>query len=92
MSDELIEPLHPANASVPIRHFEIPGHPLAQPHAQIIQGRIVAVSHGHPHGGEQHRLDVSVGGSEFTEILIRVPNAVYGHLEGREASIHVKPT
>jgi hypothetical protein len=91
MSDELIPPLHPAHASAPLRRFEVPGHTPTVHTGQVISGRIVAVSHGHPHPGEHHQLDVSVGGSEFTEIVIRVPNAVYGHLEGRGAKIHVDP-
>jgi hypothetical protein len=91
MSDELIEPLHASHASAPISHFEIPGHPVLHRPGLVITGKIVAVSHGHPHHGEHHQLDVSVGGGEFTEILIRVPNAAYGHIEGRNAKIHVDP-
>lgn len=57
----------------------------------IISGRIVSVVPGHPHADEGHLLDVTVGGSGYTEIVLRVPNSPhYGHLEGREARLHVE--
>jgi len=54
-----------------------------------ITGHVVAVRRGLHHAGQQHRLDVSVGGEETTEIIVRVPRGAYAHLEGKRVVFFV---
>lgn len=56
---------------------------------QSIAGRIVAVHGARPHRDGPHRLDVSVGGETYAEIVVRVPAGSYAHLEGKRAVLHV---
>jgi len=91
MADDAIDPLRPIPPKPPVQPSS--EQPRANSHAKgpVIKGRIVAVTHGHPHDHEPHVLDVTVGGSAYTEILVRVPNGDHGHLEGHGVTLHVEP-
>jgi len=90
MSDDIIDPVNPLYRAPRVEpHAFEPPEP-STPKPITIRGRIVAVTPGHPHDGEHHRLDVTVGGSSHTEILVRVPNAAYGHIEGREVVLRIE--
>jgi hypothetical protein len=55
-----------------------------------IAGEVVGVHRGTPHHGEKHRLDVTVGGQEHTEIVVRVPRGEYGGLEGKQVVLYIE--
>ena len=54
-----------------------------------IAGEIISVHRGNPHHGENHRLDITVGGEEYTELVLRVPRGEYVGLEGKQAVLHI---
>ncbi|MBI1320360.1 MAG: hypothetical protein GC168_15640 [Candidatus Hydrogenedens sp.] len=91
MSDDLVDPVNPLRRSprVEPHDFELPSR--QEPKPLTLRGRIAAVTPGHAHDGETHRLDVTVGGSTHTEILVTVPNGAYGNLEGREVVLRIEP-
>jgi hypothetical protein len=49
----------------------------------------VAVHRGRRHQDDAHRLDITVGAGEYTEIVVRVPNGVYEDLEGKRAVMYI---
>jgi len=57
--------------------------------AQSIAGRIIAVHRGAKPAPGQHQIDFTVGGDDFTEIVVRVPPGVYNHLEGKRAVLYI---
>jgi len=91
MADDAIDPLRPVPPKTPVQPSEEQPRPEPRQRGPVIKGRIVAVTAGHPHDGEPHLLDVTVGGSAYTEILVRVPNGDHGHLEGHDVTLHVDP-
>ena len=55
-----------------------------------IAGEVVGVHRGTPHRGEVHRLDVTVGGEEHTEIVVRAPRGEYLGLEGKPVVLYIE--
>lgn len=59
-----------------------------------ITGHIVSLQRGARHAHEAnaqegHLLDLSVGGGEYTDIVVRVPTGDYGMIEGRRVVLHI---
>jgi hypothetical protein len=91
MADEnFIEPVHnlmPSGAITP--HTESGSAP--PPRTTGIVGQVVAVHRARTTAStEAHILDVTVGADDYTEIVIRVPNRPYAHLEGKRAILYVQ--
>ncbi len=57
---------------------------------QSIAGRVVSVHRRSQHREGQHALDVSVGGEEYTELVLRVPSGAYANLEGKRVVIFIE--
>ncbi len=55
-----------------------------------IDGRIVTVHRGRPHSEGEHLLDVTVGGDEHMDIVVRVSRGAYGALEGKDVSLYIE--
>lgn len=91
MADDRIDPLLGVHNIAPVQRHDQPEPQIPARRGLAIRGHITAVVAGRPHAGEHHQLDVSIGGNAYTEIIIRVPNDAYGHLEGRDATLHVDP-
>ncbi|MFM1920696.1 MAG: hypothetical protein RLZZ303_2330 [Candidatus Hydrogenedentota bacterium] len=91
MDDDRIEPLQGSHRIPALRRGDYVEPEPPHRHGLVIRGRIVSVAPGRPHAGEEHQLDVSIGGSAYAEIVLRVPSHAYAHLEGREATLHVDP-
>lgn len=87
MAEDFIENVRPTEHVPPVElpHETRPPEPPER--ARGIRGRVVAINRGHRHAGESHALDVTVGGGEMTEIVVRVPNAPYAELEGADVVI-----
>ncbi|MCC6142489.1 MAG: hypothetical protein IT368_01660 [Candidatus Hydrogenedentes bacterium] len=91
MADEnFVEPIHNLIAASGISP-EGKGAPAPRPRTTGIVGRVVAIHRRHASASaEPHVLDVTVGGEDYTEIVIRVPTAPYAQIEGRRAVIYLQ--
>ena len=93
MSDEFrdyVDPIQGKPAIDPISpHGRRPDAP-AGPRTRSIKGQIIAVHRGARPAPGQHQIDISIGGDEHTEIIIRVPPGVYDHLEGKDAVLYLE--
>jgi hypothetical protein len=65
------------------------GMPPVPPGRDAIRGTIQGVRRKQGHKEGDHRLDVSVGGEESTELVIRVPNGAYPGLEGKQVVVYI---
>jgi len=91
MSDDFRDFVDPIQKKPGIDPLDAHGKP-PEPHprvAQSIAGRVVAVHRGARPAPGHHTIDFTVGGDDFTEIVIRVPPGVYGGLEGKRAVVYV---
>lgn len=93
MSDEFrdfVDPIHGKPGIDPLSpHGRRPDAPSGPKTTRII-GRIVAIHRGARPAPGQHQIDISVGGEEHTEIVIRVPPGIYGHLEGKDVVLYLE--
>lgn len=90
MSGDFLDHLNPILGSNRIDRLE--SGPRMRPQAaepQSIAGRIVTVHRGGRHAGGGNLLDLSVGGGEYTDILVRVPTGAYGQLEGKRVILYI---
>lgn len=88
MADDFIESIRATEAVPTVGLPPDPIRPERNETPRGIRGHVVAINRGRRHAGEEHALDVTVGGGEMTEITIRVPNAPYAELEGTEVVIY----
>jgi hypothetical protein len=79
--NESVEPVT-GKAGIPAMN-ERPAAERPERPTTTIEGRIVAVHRRTPHHDGDHKLDVTVGGEEHTELVVRIPSGPYSHLEGR---------
>ena len=90
MPDDFREYIEPIGPSSPLdkvgRGNSLPPNPPAR---ESIHGQVQAIRRGHVHKEGQHRLDVSVGGDNSTELIVRIPNGTYPGLEGKRVVIYV---
>lgn len=91
MSGDFIDHLNPLLGSARVDRLEQgPGAVRPVPRApQSIEGRIVSVHRGARHAGGGGLLDLTVGGGEYTDILVRVPTGAYGQIEGKRVVLYV---
>lgn len=91
MSGDFLDHLNPMLGAGRIDRLES-GAPRNRPpttQPQSIAGRIVSVQRGARHAGGGGVLDLTVGGGEYTDIVVRVPTAGYGQIEGKRAVIYI---
>ena len=90
MADDFIEHINPVHSSQEVDPLDVHGN-MRQPSRpnRTINGQILAVRRGSRHAHEKHVLDLSVGGEENTEIILRVPNGAYANLEGKRAILYI---
>ena len=90
MSDDFINHINPIAGSPqidPLDEGSAPIRPPRQP--QSITGRIISVKRSNRHGPGGKILDLTVGGVETTEIVLRVPNEPYGAIEGKRVVLYI---
>jgi len=58
--------------------------PPPRPAPPGLHGRVIGVRRGQQHKDGAHRLDVTVGGDDTTELIVRVPNGTYSHWDGKK--------
>ncbi len=91
MPDDFREYIEPVGASSPLdRVHRGASDPPPPPTRVAIRGKVQGIRRGQSHKEGQHRLDVSVGGDEATELIIRVPNGAYSGLEGKQVVLYVE--
>lgn len=93
MSDEFRDYVDPIQGKHGIDPLSPHGRePDAQPgpRTRSIKGLIIAVHRGNRPAPGQHMIDISIGGDEHTEIVIRVPPGVYDHLEGKDVVLYLE--
>ena len=59
------------------------------PHAPV-HGRVLGVRRGQQHKEGGHRLDVTVGGDESTEVIIRVPQGACANWDGKKVVLYLE--
>lgn len=90
MSGDFLDHLNPILGSNRIDRLEGGQRMRPQPsEPQSIAGRIVTVHRGGRHAGGGTLLDLSVGGGDYTDILVRVPTGAYGQLEGKRVILYI---
>lgn len=91
MSDDFLEHINPVHGSPEVDPVGGQGRQQRpQRRSQTVNGQIVSIRRGIRHAHEQHVLDLSVGGDETTEIVIRVPPGAYANLEGKRAILYIE--
>jgi hypothetical protein len=91
MSGDFLDHLNPLLGGARIDRLE-QGPGAAKPVSrmpQSIEGRIVSVQRGARHAGGGSVLDLTVGGGEYTDIVVRVPTAGYGQIEGKRVVLYI---
>lgn len=90
MPEDFRDYIQPIQGAPPLDRLEGPPPLPERPRTpRSIAGRIVAVHRGRRHQDDAHRLDITVGAGEYTEIVVRVPNGVYEDLEGKRAVMYI---
>jgi hypothetical protein len=51
---------------------------------------VQGIRRGQQHTEGQHRLDITVGGEDTTEIIVRVPQGAYANWEGKKVIIYLE--
>lgn len=85
---EYVDPVRPKAAIDRLEH-DRGGSPVP-PARGAVRGHIVSVRRGQQHKEGRHRLDVTVGGDDSTEVLVRIPNGDYAHWEGKKVVLYVE--
>lgn len=91
MSSDFLDHLNPLLGTARLDRLE-PGPGPARPASrmpQSIEGRIVSVQRGARHAAGGNLLDLTVGGGEYTDIIVRVPTAGYGQIEGKRVVLYI---
>lgn len=91
MSDDFsdyVEPIRPKAAIDRLEHER--GGPPPPPARAAVRGQVLSVRRGQVHKEGRHRLDVTVGAGESTEIIVRVPNGAYTNWEGKKVVLHLE--
>lgn len=90
MSDDFREYIEPVHSYTPLEPVQRgPNRPPVPPARKAIHGTVHGIRRGQTHKEGQHRLDVSVGGDDATDLIIRVPGGAYKGLEGKHVVIYV---
>ena len=91
MSDDFIEHINPIQGSPEVEPVKGRGRMRSsKKEGQSIAGEIVAIRRGKRQAREQHTLDLTVGGEEHTDIILRVPQGAYANLEGKRAVLYIE--
>ncbi len=91
MPDDFLDHIVPVTGSTRVDRLEGQGggNPAARG-TRSISGRIVSIRRGSQGRGGGHTLDISVGGEDYTELILRVPAGPYANLEGRRVIIFIE--
>lgn len=90
MSDSFREYIDPIRPTAPIDGLEHGGEgPPPPPTRPGVRGKIVSIHRSHGRSETKHRLDVTVGAVEETEIVIRVPPGTYANWDGRDVFLRL---
>ena len=90
MSDEFSDRVPPITGKSPIGRLKRYSTAAAKPKtSQTISGRIVSLRRNAQHHDGKHKLDITVGGTDYTELVIRVEGGAHASLEGKRVVIYV---
>ena len=85
---EIVEPVGGARPADPVgSHAHGGAH--GEPHRKGIVGDVVAVHLRNAHHEGSHRLDISVGAEEHTEVVVRVVAGSCQDLQGKRVVLYV---
>lgn len=80
----------PVGRKLPIDRLEHDGGGPPLPAARPgLHGKVLGIRRGHEHKEGRHRLDVTVGGEDSTEMIVRVPRGVYADWEGKKVILYL---
>ena len=85
---EYVDPVRPKAAIDRLEH-ERGGPPIPRPHGAV-HGVVLGVRRGQQHKDGPHRLDVTVGGDESTEVVIRVPHGACPNWDGKKVVLYLE--
>lgn len=92
MAEDFRDIIAPIGGTPPIEGLE-GGSGAAPPFPRsrrTIPGKVVSVRRATAKRDGEHTLDVTVGGEEYAEIVLRVAPGAYLNLEGRNATLYVE--
>ena len=84
---DYVDPVSPKAAIDRLEH-DVGGPPVVPPRPGL-RGKVQGIRRGQQHKEGQHRLDITVGGEETTEIIVRVPMGAYAAWEGRKVIMYL---
>lgn len=85
---EYVDPIRPKAAIDRLEH-ERGGPPVPRAHGSV-HGLVMGVRRGQSHQDGPHRLDVTVGGDETTEVVIRVPKGSCANWDGKKVVLYLE--
>lgn len=63
--------------------------PPTPPLRPALRGKVQGIRRGQQHAEGPHRLDITVGGEDTTEIIVRVPTGAYAAWEGKKVIMYL---
>lgn len=85
---DYVDPIRPKAAIDRLEHEHV-GPPVPRAHGGV-HGVVLGVRRGQQHQDGPHRLDVTVGGGESTELVIRVPQGACANWDGKKVVLHLE--
>lgn len=84
---DYVDPVGPKAAIDRLEH-DLGGLPVVPPRPGL-HGKVLGIRRGQQHKEGSHRLDITVGGEETTEIIVRVPTGAYAGWEGKKVIMYL---
>lgn len=84
---DYVDPVSPKAAIDRLEHDRV-GPPVPPPHPAL-RGKVQGIRRGQQHSDGTHRLDITVGGEDTTEIIVRVPSGAYTGWEGKKVILYL---
>ncbi len=84
---DFVDPVGPKAAIDRLEH-DLGGPPVVPPRPGL-HGKVLGIRRGQQHKEGSHRLDITVGGEETTEIIVRVPIGAYAGWEGKKVIMYL---
>lgn len=84
--DDTVEPVGGVSPTEPVSHHGGTGGSLGG-QRKGVRGQVVAIHRRNAHHDGEHRLDVSIGAEEHTEVVVRVESDDCAHLDGKRVIV-----
>lgn len=90
MADDFVDPVDGVQPGHAIEGREAQGSRIPEHHASVT-GLVIAVHRRSGHHEGDHVLDTSVGGHEYTDVVVRVDSGDLDDLVGKRVVVNFRP-